>query len=318
MKILVTGAAGFIGSEFVLQVANSTNHEIVVIDAFTYAGKKQNLSSLKKLITILKGDICDQNFITQVFKKHKFGLVVHFAAETHVDNSIKSPSQFIKTNVLGTFNLVNATNKYPISKFVYVSTDEVYGSIEEGFASEDSSLNPSSPYSASKAGGEFLVKSYGHTFKLNYNIVRCSNNYGPRQNVEKLIPMTIKKLSMNRPVPIYGTGNNVREWLHVTDCASAISTIAFGTSEVKIFNIGSNDYHTNLSVVHQIAHHMNFKSDYIEYVEDRKGHDFRYALDSSLLQKTYKWSPAINMEEGLKKTIEWYLRHPKYLTGKIK
>ena len=318
MKVLVTGAAGFIGSEFVLQLTNSTNHEIIVVDAFTYAGKKQNLESLRKSITILKGDICDQNFILQVFKKYKFDLVVHFAAETHVDNSINSPSQFIKTNVLGTFNLINATNKYPISKFVYVSTDEVYGSIEEGFASEDSSLNPSSPYSASKAGGEFLVKSYGHTFKLKYNIVRCSNNYGPRQNAEKLIPMTIKKLSTKKPVPIYGTGNNVREWLHVTDCASAIRTIAFGASEVKIFNIGSNDYHSNLSIVHQIAQHMNIKNDYIEYVEDRKGHDFRYAINSSLLQKTYKWTPSINIEYGLKKTIDWYLSNPKYLTEKIK
>ncbi len=318
MKVLVTGAAGFIGSEFVLQLTNSTNHEIIVVDAFTYAGKKQNLESLRKSITILKGDICDQKFVLQVFKKYKFDLVVHFAAETHVDNSINSPSQFIKTNVLGTFNLINATNKYPISKFVYVSTDEVYGSIEEGFASEDSSLNPSSPYSASKAGGEFLIKSYGHTFKLKYNIVRCSNNYGPRQNAEKLIPMTIKKLSTKKPVPIYGTGNNVREWLHVTDCASAISTIAFGDSEVKIFNIGSNDYHTNLSIVHQIAQHMNIKNDYIEYVEDRKGHDFRYAINSSLLQKTYKWTPSIKIEYGLKKTIDWYLSHPKYLTEKIK
>jgi len=318
MKILVTGAAGFIGSEFVLQLTNSTNHDIIVIDAFTYAGKKQNLQSIRKSITILKGDICDQNFISQVFKKYKFDLVVHFAAETHVDNSINSPSQFIKTNVLGTFNLVNATNKYAISKFVYVSTDEVYGSIEEGFASEDSSLNPSSPYSASKAGGEFLIKSYGHTFKLNYNIVRCSNNYGPRQNAEKLIPMTIYKLSKNKPVPIYGRGDNVREWLHVTDCASAISTIAFGSSEVKIFNIGSDDYHTNLSIVHQIAQHMNCKYDYIKYVEDRKGHDFRYAIDSSLVQKTYQWTPSINIEDGLKTTVDWYLSHPKYLTGEIK
>jgi dTDP-glucose 4,6-dehydratase len=318
LKILVTGAAGFIGSEFVLQLTNSTNHEIIVIDAFTYAGKRQNLESIRKSITILKGDICDQNFISRVFKKYKFDLVVHFAAETHVDNSINSPSQFIKTNVLGTFNLVNATNKFAISKFVYVSTDEVYGSIETGFAREDSSLNPSSPYSASKAGGEFLIKSYGHTFKLNYNIVRCSNNYGPRQNAEKLIPMTIYKLLINKPVPIYGRGDNVREWLHVTDCASAISTIAFGSSEVKIFNIGSGDYHTNLSIVHQIAQHMNCKYDYIEYVEDRKGHDFRYAINSSLVQKTYQWTPSINIEDGLKTTVDWYLSHPKYLTGEIK
>jgi dTDP-glucose 4,6-dehydratase len=318
LKVLVTGAAGFIGSEFVSQVANSTINEIFVIDAFTYAGRKQNLSNLRNVITVLKGDICNQNFIIRVFKKYKFDLVVHFAAETHVDNSIKSPSQFIKTNVLGTFNLINAANKYPISKFVYVSTDEVYGSIDTGFATENSPLNPSSPYSASKAGGEFLVKAYGHTFKLNYNIVRCSNNYGPRQNAEKLIPMTIKKLSMNKPVPIYGTGTNIREWLHVTDCASAISTVAFGTSEVNIFNVGSNDYHTNLSIVNQIAYLMNCKNDYIEYVEDRRGHDFRYAIDSSLLQKTYKWSPAINIEIGLKKTIEWYLSNPKYLSGKIK
>jgi dTDP-glucose 4,6-dehydratase len=299
LKILVTGAAGFIGSEFVLQVANSTSNEIFVIDSFTYAGK-------------------NQNYIMRVFKKYKFDLVIHFAAETHVDNSIKSPSQFVKANVLGTFNLINASNEYPISKFVYVSTDEVYGSIDKGFATENSPLNPSSPYSASKAGGEFLVKSYGHTFKLNYNIVRCSNNYGPRQNAEKLIPMTIKKLKMKLPVPIYGSGNNIREWLYVADCASAISAVAFGTSEVKVFNVGSNDYHTNLSIVHQIARHMNCKNDYIEFVEDRKGHDFRYAIDSSLLQKTYKWSPKIDIEVGLKKTIDWYLSHPKYLTGKIK
>lgn len=316
MKILVTGAAGFIGSEFVLQLTNTTNHEIVVIDAFTYAGNKQNLSKLGKIVKILKGDICDQNFVKQVFKRHKFDLVVHFAAETHVDTSINSPSQFIKTNVLGTFNLVNITNKYPISKFVYVSTDEVYGSIKKGFATENSLLNPSSPYSASKAGGEFLVKSYGHTFKLNYNIVRCSNNYGPRQNAEKLIPMTIKKLKMSKPVPIYGSGKNIREWIHVTDCVSAIISIALGASKFEIFNIGSNDYHTNLSVVHKIAKYMNCEYDYIEHVQDRKGHDYRYAINSSLLRKTYKWRPLISMEDGLKKTIDWYLSNPNYLTKK--
>jgi dTDP-glucose 4,6-dehydratase len=181
--------------------------------------------------------------------------------------------------------LLHNSLKANLKLFIQISTDEVYGSLDKtGYFTEETNINPNSPYSASKAAADMFCRSYFETFKFPVIITRCSNNYGPRQNAEKLIPMTIKKLSMNQPVPIYGTGNNVREWLHVTDCATAISTIAFGTSEGKIFNIGSNDYHTNLSIVHKIAHHMNYKNDYIEYVEDRKGHDFRYAIDSSLVQ----------------------------------
>lgn len=315
LNVLVTGGAGFIGSEFVHQLVEQNEHTVTVIDAFTYAGNENNLSDVIGQIKIIEANISNEKLVRQIFNRNRFNLVVHFAAESHVDKSIISPKKFIVSNVDGTFNLLEAMNKEQVEKFIYVSTDEVYGSLESVIADEHSVLAPSSPYSASKASGEHLTHAYGKTFGLNYKIVRCSNNYGKRQYPEKLIPLTIKKFIQNKRVPIYGTGNNIREWLHVSDCAQAIALVAFQESENHIFNIGSGDYHTNLSVVSQIAEHMGIDYDFIEFVSDRKGHDFRYAINSDLIRKTFSWEPRITFSEGIKLTIDWYLNQVNFLNG---
>jgi len=318
LKILVTGGAGFIGSEFVHQLVKKNEHTVTVLDAFTYAGNKNNLSNVIKQINIIEADISNEKLVRQVFKKNKFDLVVHFAAESHVDNSIISPKKFITSNVNGTFNLLEASNKELVERFIYISTDEVYGSLESIIADEQNILAPSSPYSASKASGEHLTYAYGKTFGLDYKIVRCSNNYGQRQYPEKLIPLTIKKFFQNERVPIYGTGNNIREWINVSDCAEAITLVALQDSNNNIFNIGSGDFHTNLSVVNQIAKHMNIDYDFIDFVSDRKGHDFRYAINSDLIRKTFSWQPRITFNEGIKMTIDWYLNQVNFLNGRKK
>ena len=318
MNLLVTGGAGFIGSEFVHQLVEQNEHTVTVLDAFTYAGNKNNLSDVTSQIKIIEADISNEKLVKQIFKENRFDLVVHFAAESHVDNSIISPKKFIVSNVDGTFNVLEAMNKELVERFIYVSTDEVYGSLESMIADEQSVLAPSSPYSASKASGEHLTHAYGKTFGLNYKIVRCSNNYGKRQYPEKLIPLTIKKFIQDKRVPIYGTGKNIREWIHVSDCARAIALVAFQESENHIFNIGSGDYHTNLSIVSQIAKHMGIDYEFIEFVSDRKGHDFRYAINSDLIRKTFGWEPQITFSEGIKLTIDWYLNQIDLLKGLTK
>jgi dTDP-glucose 4,6-dehydratase len=260
-----------------------------VLDSLTYAGDLRNLESCSDIIDFVKIDIRNLQELASLFEKKKFTHVLHFAAESHVDNSISNPGLFAETNVLGTLNLLQVSRQYSIERFLHVSTDEVYGSIEEGFSTESSPLNPSSPYSASKAAAEHFVFSYLHTFNLPVLMVRCSNNYGPRQFPEKLIPHFISRLLKNESVPVYGNGKNVREW-KIGD----------------IYNISSGIFRENLEVTLMLVNIMGKGTELINFVEDRKGHDFRYAIDSSKIRKELGWEPKVKLEEGLKDTVRWF------------
>lgn len=311
MKLLVTGGAGFIGSEFVRQTANGM-HEIFVIDSLTYAG---NLNSLRDVIDQIKFeciDIRDTNNLETFFKNKRFDAVVNFAAETHVDNSISSPSIFLETNILGTFNLLELAREHHF-RFLQVSTDEVYGSIEEGEFFENSNLNPSSPYSASKASAELLVNAYIYTYGVKALGVRCSNNYGPYQNAEKLIPRFISLASKGLKVPLYGTGTNVREWIHVQDSVAGIINVLNNGKVGEYYNISSGNFRTNLEVTKIILGKFGYDETHIEFVKDRLGHDFRYAISSEKIQSELGWAPIIEFEHGLESTINWYKANPSYL-----
>jgi dTDP-glucose 4,6-dehydratase len=309
VKLLVTGGAGFIGSEFVNQVSPDRSVEITVLDSLTYAGDLRNLENCRDLVDFAEIDIRNRSELGSLFAKKQFTHVVHFAAESHVDNSISNPTIFAETNVLGTLNLLEFSRKYEVQRFLHISTDEVYGSVKEGFSTETSPLNPSSPYSASKAAAEHFVFSFMHTFKLPILMVRCSNNYGPRQFPEKLIPHFISKLLKNEPVPVYGDGKNVREWLHVSDCARGIASVLFDGEIGEIYNISSGIFRENLEVTKMLVKMMGKESNLIEFVADRKGHDFRYAIDSSKIRTDLGWKPQVDLEEGLEETIEWFTRN---------
>ncbi len=306
MNLLVTGGAGFIGSEFVSQIARDPVVQITVLDSLTYAGDLRNLESCSDIIDFVKIDIRNLQELASLFEKKKFTHVLHFAAESHVDNSISNPGLFAETNVLGTLNLLQVSRQYSIERFLHVSTDEVYGSIEEGFSTESSPLNPSSPYSASKAAAEHFVFSYLHTFSLPVLMVRCSNNYGPRQFPEKLIPHFISRLLKNESVPVYGNGKNVREWMHVSDCARGIALVLEKGKIGDIYNISSGIFRENLEVTRMLVNMMGKGPELISFVEDRKGHDFRYAIDSSKIRKELGWEPKVKLEEGLKDTVRWF------------
>ncbi len=306
MNLLVTGGAGFIGSEFVSQIARDPVVQITVLDSLTYAGDLRNLESCSDIIDFVKIDIRNLQELGSLFEKKKFTHVLHFAAESHVDNSISNPGLFAETNVLGTLNLLQVSRQYSIERFLHVSTDEVYGSIEEGFSTESSPLNPSSPYSASKAAAEHFVFSYLHTFNLPVLMVRCSNNYGPRQFPEKLIPHFISRLLKNESVPVYGNGKNVREWMHVSDCARGIALVLEKGKIGDIYNISSGIFRENLEVTLMLVNIMGKGTELINFVEDRKGHDFRYAIDSSKIRKELGWEPKVKLEEGLKDTVRWF------------
>ncbi len=306
MNLLVTGGAGFIGSEFVSQIARDPVVQITVLDSLTYAGDLRNLESCSDIIDFVKIDIRNLQELGSLFEKKKFTHVLHFAAESHVDNSISNPGLFAETNVLGTLNLLQVSRQYSIERFLHVSTDEVYGSIEEGFSTESSPLNPSSPYSASKAAAEHFVFSYLHTFSLPVLMVRCSNNYGPRQFPEKLIPHFISRLLKNESVPVYGNGKNVREWMHVSDCARGIALVLEKGKIGDIYNISSGIFRENLEVTRMLVNMMGKGPELISFVEDRKGHDFRYAIDSSKIRKELGWEPKVKLEEGLKDTVRWF------------
>ncbi len=306
MNLLVTGGAGFIGSEFVSQIARDPVVQITVLDSLTYAGDLRNLESCSDIIDFVKIDIRNLQELASLFEKKKFTHVLHFAAESHVDNSISNPGLFAETNVLGTLNLLQVSRQYSIERFLHVSTDEVYGSIEEGFSTESSPLNPSSPYSASKAAAEHFVFSYLHTFSLPVLMVRCSNNYGPRQFPEKLIPHFISRLLKNESVPVYGNGKNVREWMHVSDCARGIALVLEKGKIGDIYNISSGIFRENLEVTLMLVNIMGKGTELINFVEDRKGHDFRYAIDSSKIRKELGWEPKVKLEEGLKDTVRWF------------
>ena len=313
MNLLVTGGAGFIGSEFVSQIARDPIVQVTVLDSLTYAGDIRNLESCNDIIDFVKIDIRNQQELDSLFEKKKFTHVLHFAAESHVDNSISNPGIFAETNVLGTLNMLQVSRRYSVERFLHVSTDEVYGSIEEGFSTENSPLNPSSPYSASKAAAEHFVFSYLHTFDLPVLMVRCSNNYGPRQFPEKLIPHFISRLQKNESVPVYGDGKNIREWMHVSDCARGIALVLEKGKIGDIYNISSGIFRENLEVTRMLVNMMGKGPELISFVEDRKGHDFRYAIDSSKIRKELGWEPKVQLEEGLKETVRWFIENAERL-----
>lgn len=330
--ILVTGGAGFIGANFVPYfIENNPDYHLVNLDLLTYAGNLNNVKEVENhpRYTFVQGDICDRNFVEQLFQKYQFHDVIHFAAESHVDNSISGPEAFIKTNVLGTFNLLDtarklwmsAPNHYNVgfenSRFHHVSTDEVYGTLgETGLFEETTPYAPNSPYSASKAGSDMIVRSYFHTYGMNVVTTNCSNNYGPKQHDEKLIPTIIRKAIQGENIPIYGDGKNVRDWLYVLDHCKGIE-LAFKTGKAgETYNIGGRNERNNLYIVDTVCSILNElqpKSegkyqDQITFVKDRPGHDLRYAIDATKIENELGWKADENFESGIKKTIEWYLQ----------
>ena len=330
-NILVTGGAGFIGANFVPYfIENNSDYHLVNLDLLTYAGNLENVSEVENhpRYTFVQGDICDRSFVEDLFQKFLFHDVIHFAAESHVDNSISGPEAFIKTNVLGTFNLLDtarklwmsAPNQYNVgfenSRFHHVSTDEVYGTLgETGLFEETTPYAPNSPYSASKAGSDMIVRSYFHTYGMNVVTTNCSNNYGPKQHDEKLIPTIIRKAIKGENIPIYGDGKNVRDWLYVLDHCKGIE-LAFKTGKSgETYNIGGRNERNNLYIVDAVCSILNElqpKSegkyqDQITFVKDRPGHDLRYAIDASKIENELGWKADENFESGILKTVRWYL-----------
>lgn len=312
MKILVTGGAGFIGSNYVYyRLQNHPEDEIVVLDKLTYAGNLDNLASLmnEKRFRFVEGDIVDKLFLEDLFEKEKFDAVINFAAETHVDRSITGPSIFVMTNIVGTHNLLEASRNAGVKRFHQVSTDEVYGDLGGGSTNlftESTPLAPSSPYSASKASSDLLVRSYFETYQMPVTISRCSNNYGPYQFPEKIIPYFMKLIGENRPVPVYGDGLHVRDWLYVLDHCSALDLIMEKGKSGEVYNIGGNEEKTNLELTKILLKAFGKDEDFISYVDDRLGHDRRYAIDSSKMKNEFGWEPSVSFEDGIALTIDWY------------
>ncbi len=309
MKILVTGGAGFIGSAFVRMLIQETEHRVVNLDKLTYAGNLENLTSVEnsERYLFVEGDICDQRLVESLVAEQQPDAIAHFAAESHVDRSILSPEPVIRTNVFGTFTLLEAARKFRTGRFVHVSTDEVYGSLEPPReATEDYPLNASSPYSASKAGSDLLARSYFVTYKTPVVITRASNNYGPYQFPEKLIPLMIANALENRKLPVYGDGMQVRDWLYVEDHCRAILAVLTKGRTGEVYNIGGNRSLPNLEVVRQVLALTGRPESLIESVTDRPGHDRRYALSSEKLMRETGWRPEMDFETGLARTIEWY------------
>ncbi|HSM43911.1 MAG TPA: dTDP-glucose 4,6-dehydratase [Acidimicrobiia bacterium] len=305
-RFLVTGGAGFIGSNFVRYLfENEPDAEVTNLDLLTYAGVPATVEELDRdpRHTFVKGDIRDVELVDELMPGHD--VVVHFAAESHVDRSILGPSVFLETNVVGTGVLIDAARRHGVSRFIHVSTDEVYGSISEGFASEDAKLDPSSPYSASKAGSDLLVHSYGVTYDYPAIITRCTNNYGPYQYPEKVIPVFIAKLMDDERVPLYGDGRNERDWIYVEDHCSALHLLVDQGEGGEIYNIGANAQLPNIDLTHRLIAAFGRDESAIEYVTDRPGHDLRYAVDSSKI-RALGWAPAHSFDKRLADTIEWY------------
>jgi dTDP-glucose 4,6-dehydratase len=309
MTILVTGGAGFIGSAFVRLLITETTHRVVNLDKLTYAGNLENLTSIENnsRYRFVEGDICDQPVVEALVAEEKPDAIVHFAAESHVDRSILSPEPVIRTNVFGTFTLLESARKFRTSRFVHVSTDEVYGSLEPPReATEDYPLHASSPYSASKAGSDLLARSYFVTYRMPVLITRASNNYGPYQFPEKLIPLMIANALEHRSLPVYGDGLQVRDWLYVDDHCRGILAVLGSGSDGEIYNIGGNRSLPNLAVVREVLALTGRPESLIQYVTDRPGHDRRYALSSEKLMRQTGWRPRVEFEAGLARTIEWY------------
>lgn len=329
-KILITGGAGFIGSHVVRRfVTTYPSYEIVNLDKLTYAGNLANLKDLENApnYRFVKGDIVDADFIESLFEAEQFDAVIHLAAESHVDRSISSPIDFVMTNVVGTVNLLNAARKswkadYASKRFYHVSTDEVYGTLgEEGMFTETTAYDPHSPYSASKASSDHFVRAYHDTYGMNVVISNCSNNYGSFHFPEKLIPLAINNIKNFRPVPVYGKGENVRDWLWVVDHARAIDVIFHNAASGATYNVGGHNEWKNIDLIKVLCKVMDKKlgreegssEKLITYVTDRAGHDLRYAIDSTKLQKELGWTPSLQFEEGLEKTVDWFLENEEWL-----
>ena len=314
-KVLVTGAAGFIGSCFVRHVLNKhSDYKIINLDALTYCGNLENLDDIKNNpnYTFVHGNICDGNLVRDLVSE--VDCVINFAAESHVDNSIKTPEIFVETNVQGTLNLLQASKELGVDRFLQVSTDEVYGTLgRTGFFYETTPLAPNSPYSASKAGADLLVRAYYETYKMPVLNTRCSNNYGPYQYPEKLIPFFISKLLKGEKVPVYGDGLNVRDWLYVYDHCEAIDTVLHKGKIGEVYNIGGHNEKTNLEITHLILDAMGKDESFIEYVTDRLGHDRRYAISNDKITSELGWQPSLTFEEGIKLTIDWYLNNQDWM-----
>jgi dTDP-glucose 4,6-dehydratase len=319
--ILVTGGAGFIGSNFIYHIIEHHDDiHVVNLDALTYAGNPDNLKPLETdpRYDFVKGDICDAHLLSSLFKDFCFDGVVHFAAESHVDRSITAPDRFVQTNVLGTHALLRAARdawekRHGETRFLHVSTDEVYGSLgKEGFFTEETPLAPNSPYSASKAGSDLLVRSYCETFGFPGIITRCSNNYGPYQFPEKLIPLMIVNALADKPLPVYGDGMNIRDWLYVRDHCSALDVVLHKGKCRQVYNIGGNNEKHNIDIVKFVLAELGKPEKLITLVKDRPGHDRRYAIDASKIKRELGWSPSVTFEEGIKKTIRWYLDNKKW------
>lgn len=330
-KILITGGAGFIGSNFIpYYLKKNPDDQIVNLDLLTYAGDLQNLQEVEsnENYTFVKGDICNRELLEDLFNKHQFNAVIHFAAESHVDNSIKNPDAFIQTNVFGTFTVLDVAKNYWLdssnnykeafrnARFHHISTDEVYGSLgKEGLFTENTPYAPNSPYSASKASSDFLVRSYFHTYGVNVVTTNCSNNYGPKQHQEKLIPTIIRKAIAGENIPIYGDGKNIRDWLYVIDHCNAIELVFKKGKAGETYNVGGNNEHNNLFIANTICKILDkiqpkekSYNKQISFVKDRLGHDFRYAIDASKIESELGWKANENFETGIEKTIEWYLK----------
>ena len=318
-KILVTGGAGFIGGNFVHYMVNKyPEYMIVNLDALTYAGNLETLKPVedKPNYKFVKGDIADREFIFDLFRKEKFDIVVNFAAESHVDRSVEDPGIFVKTNIVGTQVLLDASKEFGVERYHQVSTDEVYGDLpldrKDLFFTESTPLNPSSPYSASKASADLLVNAYYRTFGLPTTISRCSNNYGPYHFPEKLIPLIISRALVDKSIPVYGKGDNIRDWLYVEDHCVAIDLIIHKGKVGEVYNIGGHNEKTNLEVVKTILKELGKSEDLIKFVNDRPGHDKRYAIDPIKIKNELGWQPTTKFDEGIKLTIKWYLENKKW------
>ncbi len=330
--ILITGGAGFIGSHVARRfVRNYPQYHIVNLDKLTYAGNLENLSDIENEpnYSFIKGDIADQAFIEELFSRQSYDGVIHLAAESHVDRSISGPMEFIKANITGTVNLLNAFRKHSEGRcdgklFYHISTDEVYGSLgNEGLFTEETAYDPRSPYSASKASADHMVRAWYHTYGIPVVISNCSNNYGPNQFPEKLIPLAINNIRTNKPVPVYGKGENVRDWLYVEDHAAAIDLIFHNGAVGETYNVGGNNEWRNIDLIKLLCRIMDRKLDrepgtsakLITFVKDRAGHDMRYAIDNSKISGELGWNPSVSFEEGLDRTVSWYLENERWLGG---
>ncbi|NNU91009.1 dTDP-glucose 4,6-dehydratase [Anoxybacillus sp. CHMUD] len=313
MNVLVTGGAGFIGSNFVRYMLQKyPRYKIVNYDLLTYAGNLENLQDIQKneRYIFVKGDIGNYQLVDYVVKTYAINVIVNFAAESHVDRSISDPAAFVKTNVLGTQVLLDVARANSIEKYVQISTDEVYGSLgETGYFTEETPLAPNSPYSASKASADLLVRAYHETYGLNVNITRCSNNYGPYQFPEKLIPLMITNALEGKELPIYGDGRHVRDWLHVVDHCEAIDLVIHKGKAGEVYNIGGHNERTNNEIVHLIVEKLGVCQSLIKYVPDRPGHDRRYAIDATKMMTELGWKPQYTFDKGIEETIQWYMDH---------